>query len=440
MPAQGKWHRIVAIRSGWGVLVGSALALFVLSVPARYKELAEAGRRASAQLGPADHLLLRFLSQGAYAFAVLSLEIVFVLGLTLVSVAIVWRNWDDWRPLLFSATFVTYSVWVTPTLDALVLPPVFQVLADLIQAVGLFMAVSFFLLFHDGRFVPGWTRLSALGWAVYCLAWGLFPGMPLSLIDPFEASVGAFLILLLAGWTLGLLAQAVRYRRADSHQRKQTKWVLLVIAGACASYAAVYLPGVYLPASDHARVLYDLFGVPVFWLFALPIPIALIIAILRYSLFDVNLLINRTLVYGILTAALVSVYVGSIVLLQALFRTVIGSNSQLAVVASTLAIAALFSPLRSRIQGFVDRRFYRSKYDAAKTLAAFSAKLREQTDLDALSEDLVAVVGETMQPEHVSLWLRPEKMAQRIERTQYNDSRGFYQPRTAKSKTRELTS
>jgi hypothetical protein len=392
MPAQGKWHRIVAIRSGWGVLVGSALALFVLSVPARYKELAEAGRRASAQLGPADHLLLRFLSQGAYAFAVLSLEIVFVLGLTLVSVAIVWRNWDDWRPLLFSATFVTYSVWVTPTLDALVLPPVFQVLADLIQAVGLFM------------------------------------------------SVGAFLILLLAGWTLGLLAQAVRYRRADSHQRKQTKWVLLVIAGACASYAAVYLPGVYLPASDHARVLYDLFGVPVFWLFALPIPIALIIAILRYSLFDVNLLINRTLVYGILTAALVSVYVGSIVLLQALFRTVIGSNSQLAVVASTLAIAALFSPLRSRIQGFVDRRFYRSKYDAAKTLAAFSAKLREQTDLDALSEDLVAVVGETMQPEHVSLWLRPEKMAQRIERTQYNDSRGFYQPRTAKSKTRELTS
>jgi hypothetical protein len=440
MPAQGKWHRIVAIRSGWGVLVGSALALFVLSVPARYKELAEACRRASAQLGPADHLLLRFLSQGAYAFVVLSLEIVFVLGLTLVSVAIVWRNWDDWRPLLFSATFVTYSVWVTPTLDALVLPPVFQVLADLMQAVGLFMAVSFFLLFHDGRFVPGWTRLSALGWAVYCLAWGLFPGMPLSLIDPFEASVGAFLILLLAGWTLGLLAQAVRYRRANLRQRKQTKWVLLVIAGACASYAAVYLPGVYLPASGHARVLYDLFGVPVFWLFALPIPIALIIAILRYSLFDVNFLVNRTLVYGILTAALVSVYVGSIVLLQTLFRTVIGSNSQLAVVASTLAIAALFSPLRSRIQGFVDRRFYRSKYDAARTLAAFSAKLREETDLDALRRDLMAVVGETMQPEHVSLWLRPEKMAQRIERTEYSDSRGFYQPRAAKSKTRELTS
>jgi hypothetical protein len=282
-----------------------------------------------------------------------------------------------------------------------------QTIADLMQAAGLLMAILFFLLFPDGRFVPGWTRLNALGWAVYCLAWGMLPNMPLSLIDPFDASLGAFLILMLPGWTVGLVAQAVRYRRAGPRQRTQTKWVLLVVAGACLGYASVYLPGAFLPASGQIRLLYDLFNVPVFWLLALPIPIALIIAMLRYRLFDVNVLINRTLVYGTLTATLVLVYVGSVVLLQALFRAVIGSESRFAVVASTLAIASLFNPLRRRIQDFVDRRFYRRKYDAAKTLAAFSVRLRDETDLNRLGDEMISVVRETMQPSHVSLWLRP---------------------------------
>jgi len=409
MPALGGRRSIVAMRSMWGVLVGLSLTLFVFSIPSRYGELTDIGRRATAQFGSEDDFLLRFLSQGAYAFTVLSLEIIFVLALTVVSVVMVWRNWDDWRPLFFSATFVTYAVWVTPTLDALALSPVLQTLADLLQAVGLLMAISFFLLFYDGRFVPRWTRLSALGWAVYCLACGLFPGMPLSLIDPFAASFGAFLLLVLLGWTIGLAAQAVRYRRADSRQRTRTKWVLLVIAGACAGYACVYLPGMLLPASGRARLYYELFGVSAFWLLALPIPIALIVAMFRYRLFDVNVLINRTLVYGALTAALLVVYIGSVVLLQALFRTLIGSESQLAIVASTLAIAALFSPLRGRIQSFVDRRFYRKKYDAARTLESFSARLRNETDLDALSSDLITVVTETMQPERASLWLRQGK-------------------------------
>ena len=316
--------------------------------------------------------------------------------------------------MLFSATFVNYAVWVTPTLDALALPSVLQTIADLTQAMGLLMAICFFLLFYDGRFVPRWTGLSALGWAVYCLAWGLFPGIPLSLIDPFEASFGAFLLLVLLGWTVGLAAQAVRYRRADSRQRTQTKWVLLVIAGACAGYACVYLPGMFLPDSGRVRLLYELFGVPVFWLLALPIPVALIVAMFRHRLFDVNVLINRTLVYGSLTAALLVVYVGSVVLLQALFRTLIGNESRLAIVASTLAIAALFSPLRGRIQGFVDRRFYRKKYDAARTLESFSARLRNEPDLDALSSDLITVVTETMQPAHASLWLRQGERLPRV--------------------------
>jgi hypothetical protein len=137
-------------------------------------------------------------------------------------------------------------------------------------------------------------------------------------------------------------------------------------------------------------------------------PIGVGIAVLRYRLFDIDVLINRTLVYGLLTTTLALVYFGGIVVLQGLFVALIGQGSTLAVVASTLGIAALVNPLRRHIQGFIDRRFYRRKYDAAKTLEAFSAKLRNETDLDALSEDLVSVIRETMQPAHVSLWLRPD--------------------------------
>jgi hypothetical protein len=133
------------------------------------------------------------------------------------------------------------------------------------------------------------------------------------------------------------------------------------------------------------------------------VPVAIGFAVLKYRLYDIDIIINRALVYGSLTAALVALYFGSVVTMQTIFRTLTGQDqqSQLAVVISTLAIAALFNPLRRRIQSFIDRRFYRSKYDARKTLEAFSAKLRDETDLETLNSDLVGIVTEKMQPAHV---------------------------------------
>lgn len=206
----------------------------------------------------------------------------------------------------------------------------------------------------------------------------------------------------LAIGTVGaVISVVVRFRRSRGTERQQLKWFL---------YAAA--PIVAFPAIESLPRIVG--GLLTGWVL-LGLPAAIGIAVLRYRLYEIDLFINRTLVYGPLTAMLVLVYFGGVVGLQAALRTLTGQESTLAIVASTLAIAALFSPLRRRVQEFVDRRFYRRKYDATKTLAAFSARLREETDLDALGADLVGVARETMQPEHVSLWLRPD-MAQLGER------------------------
>jgi hypothetical protein len=196
----------------------------------------------------------------------------------------------------------------------------------------------------------------------------------------------------------------VRFRRARGDERQQIKWF--------ASAAALTLVWILVFGQSTLRGLPGAI-VALSALLVIPsIPIATGIAILRYRLYEIDTLINRTLVYGSLTATLVAVYVGGIVVLQRLFVLLTGEKSTLAVVASTLLIAALFNPFRRRIQSFIDRRLYRSKYDARKTLEAFSARLRDETDLKALNNDLVGVVRETMQPAHVSLWLRPEQSQQ----------------------------
>ena len=213
---------------------------------------------------------------------------------------------------------------------------------------------------------------------------------------PAFAALNGLLVLGVVGAAASVV---VRYRRSRGVERQQMKWFVYAAALILLAPIVDRLPG-FINGLWLGLVL-------------ISIPMAIGVAVLRYRLYDIDLVINRTLVYGPLTAMLVLVYVGGVVTIQGAFRTITGQESQIAVVASTLAIAALFSPLRRRLQTFVDRRFYRGKYDAAKTLAAFSARLREETDLDALNTDLVSVVQETIQPAHASLWLRPNPGEQR---------------------------
>jgi hypothetical protein len=289
--------------------------------------------------------------------------------------------------------------------------------ADFLYAInpGVLLAIFVPLVFPDGR-LPS-RRWRPLIWlvgaavAVYVVDAALEPGGPDPLGVELPSNVyGAVVVLVIASLIVGILGAAasvaLRLWRARGQERQQLKWFVyatsVVVVGAL---GAVLLP---LPLGD------------VFWLVMLfgfaGMPVAVGVAILRYRLYDIDRIINRTLVYGALTALLAAGYFATILALQGIgglvfqvpFRALTGQNTPLATVAATLAMAALFNPLRRRIQSLIDRSFYRRKYDAVKTLEAFSAKLRNDTDLDALSDDLVGVVRETMQPAHVSLWLRPE--------------------------------
>jgi hypothetical protein len=196
----------------------------------------------------------------------------------------------------------------------------------------------------------------------------------------------------LACFVAAILSLILRFYRSRGDERLQIKWFAYA---ATLGFLAILLGGES-----------QISGTLVWTVALLSLPVSAGVAILRYRLYDIDVLINRTLVYGVLTAMSAGVYFGGVVSLQYGFRVLTGQESQLAVVASTLAIAALFQPLRRDIQGFIDRRFYRRKYDATRVLAAFSARLRNETDLDSLSDDLLKVLRETMQPVHVSLWLR----------------------------------
>jgi len=342
------------------------------------------------------------------------------------------RNWVGWILLAdgllwtFGSVLDSYRVYGLVRPGSVPFPVAVYALGQWlwVPSVGLF-AVYLILLFPDGR-LPSrrWRPLAWFSGAVMALLSAgivLSPG-PLNgfkgVRNPFGLEQYPWIIdtfpVVLPLLPLCILASAaslvLRYRRAGSEVREQIKWV---------AFAALFV-GVQFVIDIGASVLFvptTASGREPSWLAFLDqvgfisfasVPIAVGIAVLKYRLYDIDVIINRALVYGPLTGMLALIYIGSVVGMQAVFRDLTGQESTLAVVASTLAIAALFNPLRRRVRSLVDRRFYRSKYDARKTLEDFAVKLREETDLDALNDELVRVVTETMQPAHVSLWLRPD--------------------------------
>ena len=413
---------LLAARAAWAVTAVLIVGLSAAAVPiahARYQQVCTAGAECQVywHLQPQGVVALQELglSLGFYAAYMLTVNIISVLGFWAVGTLIFWKRPDDSFALYFSMMLVSFGAssmtdWFMGR-DG--------VLGLFGTSIGFFGYVLFyfsFFVFPDGRFIPRWGLWPVMVWTVDQALYSFLPKN--SFLHPTAWPALLNFVVLVGLLGAMIFAQAYRYLRVSGPiERQQTKWVVFGSTAAIILATAATTPFAIFPGrlqSGVPSVLYALSAETVFNFALLLIPLSIGVAILRYRLWDIDVVINRTLVYGSLTVTLVAVYLGSIVLLQTLqkglFVLITGQaeQTQLAIVVSTLVIAALFTPLRRRIQSSIDRRFYRRKYDARKTLEAFAAQLRNETDLEALSDDLTSVVRETMQPAHVSVWLHPE--------------------------------
>jgi hypothetical protein len=332
-----------------------------------------------------------------------------------VAIFLFWRRSDDWMAILFSLWLITGFAYTTRSLSALEQAyPAVRAPVQLIWLLGFVLITVTLYLFPDGRFVPRFTRLLAIAVVVLVV---LSPGLPEGLLRLPPAREGmsawhwsAAVLGVLALWGIGLAAQIYRYRRVSGPvERQQAKWVMFTFGTFVVVIAlGIVIPSLFLDLPDVWFAAVLLACVPL----GIAFPLSIAIAILRYRLYDIDRIISRTLSYALVTALLAGVYASVVLILGQVFGGVGAELPSWVVAAATLAAAAAFRPARRHVQAVVDRRFNRRKYDAAKTVEAFSARLRDEVDLDVLAAELLAVADQTMQPTTAALWLRPSTPAQ----------------------------
>jgi hypothetical protein len=402
----GRW--LLLARIVWVIVVLLVLGLFIASIPSYFASLhilsATPTTDFGSQLARQDVQQLQVvgLSIDFYAWYSVIFACIFVIVYSLVGLILFLRKSENRMALFASFTLVLFSINAINLNAIQTLPSIGNAASIGINLLGSLSISLFFLLFPSGRFELRWIRWLAVVQVIY---WT---------VDTFISSSASsvmglltFVLFLIMAGSL-IVVQIYRYRRLSSAlERQQTKWVVfgtsLGLGGYLIGILVVF--GLLREVFNINVIIFLMCSTFVDGLLLL-FPISIGIAILRSRLWDIDIIINRTLVYGSLTVILTLLYFGLIFALQSLFQGVFKQNNAVAIVISTLVIAALFQPLRHRLQRLIDRRFYRNKYDAAKTLEAFSATLRNEVDLSQLRVHLLTVVQETMQPAHVSLWLR----------------------------------
>jgi hypothetical protein len=393
----------------WAACLLLAVAILLASVPG-YLSAPVGLRETPADVTTAE-IAARWLG---VAFSI------FTAGLSIgLACLLYWKERDRPMAVFLSFYLLLYGVVMAGPMEVLVswyAPQVINLGARLQSALTPLPIVILALVFPNGRFNPRWTRWLVAPMAVLVLLSFGLDTEQLSQLNSLPAQLISAAMLVIMVIALGV--QVYRYRRMYTPiERQQTKWVISGLALWLVLIVLETIPYTYLNNLPPGAPIpwWVPFSSAIWWLTLSILPLSLSIAILRYRLWDIDVIIRRTLVYAALTATLAAVFFGTVTVVQLLFVAVSGQQSAVSVVISTLVIAALFNPLRSRIQGDIDRRFYRNKYDAEKVVAAFSAGLRDEVDLDDLQDHILEVVQETLQPEVVSLWLRPgEKMKREV--------------------------
>lgn len=405
---RGGW--LVLARIGWVAAVLWAVTFYVMTVPSYYAYLRvltpTAACNGCLQLSPTDVPTLRQigLSVSAYAWIVIATRLLVLVGWVGVGAVLFWRASANRVALVASLSLILYAIDLYGPPGGL--PSRWPALpGEIIAFLGAVCIGLFFCIFPSGRFISRWTPWLLLAWSAYS-AYDIFtlsfPQAPL-VRTPSDFAISTSLAACLVA------TQVYRYRRVSTPtQRQQTKWVVLGVVFGIGGYLAAFLVGIVMSTAFFLGPLTSNVVYTAGTLVTLFIPLGLGIAVLRSRLFDVDVIIRSTLVYGSLATMLVAIYFGVVVGLQSLVTAMTQqTNPQpIFIVASTLLIATLFNPLRRRLQTSIDRRFYRSKYDSARMLRAFATTLRTETNLRELSEQLKVVVEEAMQPASVSLWLR----------------------------------
>ena len=422
LPLKQGYQRLVA-RGIWLIIAGVCVWLFIAAIPfhgAHLHVLCQTILCDSSQ-SPAQvtrELAEIGLTRGFFIAYTIAIESIFALAYLAIAALIFWRKSDDLMALLVAAFLITFALSVIDISQ--LLEHSSDWLRWLSAATGFLGEMTFplcFYLFPNGRFVPRWTAWLLSGWFLWGVSEYVVPNNVLSSASWFPVLEGSAFAL---GLGTMVISQVYRYRFISTPvQRQQTKWVVFGIVPALIGFFAAGFVGFVVPnlvdslhlqTSSTLPIVLSIFANGSIYLVLLIIPLSLAIALLRYHLWDIDAIINRALVGAMLSLLLALTYGGLIIGLGSLVGLFAGKIGQpVVIVVSTLAIAALFRPFRRRIQNLIDRSFYRSKYDAARTLEEFSDRLRNEVNLTEVREHLLSVVQETMQPVHLSLWLSTDQ-------------------------------